>query len=195
MAIGGDATTPARRIGWTSRAGHAAVDQTGVVTVGMYAGSFDPPHLGHLALIGRAAAWCDTLYVVAAGNPTKASRLLDLEERRALLAESTRHLPGVVALAHAGLLVDLANDLGVDVLIRSIGKEQRPELEMAVANERAGGPPTVFYAPLGETVAISSSLVRAELARSGAAAIAGLVPASVADHLAQRELARAVDRH
>ena len=162
----------------------------------MYAGSFDPPHLGHLSLITRAAAWCDTLYVVAAGNPAKATRLLDLAERRALLAASTRHLRGVVALDHAGLLVDLANERGVDVLIRSIGKEQRPEMEMAVANQLAGGPPTVFLAPLGDTAAISSSLVRAELARSGAAAIADLVPAPVAAALAARDVTteRAVGR-
>jgi pantetheine-phosphate adenylyltransferase len=156
------------------------------VLVGMYAGSFDPPHLGHLSLITRAAAWCDTLYVVAAGNPAKVGRLLDLDERRRLLAASTRHLSPVVALAHHGLLVDLANELGVDVLIRSIGKEQRPEMEMAVANRFAGGPPTVFLAPIGDTVTISSSLVRAELERGGAGAIADLVPAPVAAALAAR---------
>ena len=161
------------------------MEDTGGVTVGMYAGSFDPPHLGHLALIGRAAAWCDTLYVVAAGNPSKPDRLLDLEERRGLLAASTRRLPGVIALAHPGLLVELAIDLGVDVLIRSIGKEQAPELQMAVANELAGGPPTVFLAPIGATWSISSSLVRAGLEREGVGAIADLVPDPVAAALAR----------
>ena len=160
------------------------VGKTSDVIVGMYAGSFDPPHLGHLSLITRAAAFCDTLHVVAAGNPNKRGRLLDLEARAALLDASTRHLPNVVAGWHAGLLVDLANELGVDVLVRSIGKEQRPELEMAVANQFAGGPPTVFLSPLGDTATISSSLVRAQLARGGAAAIVDLVPAPVADALA-----------
>jgi pantetheine-phosphate adenylyltransferase len=162
------------------------------VTIGLYAGSFDPPHLGHVSLITRAAAWCDTLYVVAAGNPAKVGRLLDIPVRRDLLAASTRHLAGVVALDHAGLLVQLANELDVDVLIRSVGKEQRSELEMAVANERAGGPPTVFLAPIGETAMISSTLVRAELARSGASAIVDLVPPPVAEHLAAAHADRAV---
>jgi pantetheine-phosphate adenylyltransferase len=157
---------------------------TSGVTIGMYAGSFDPPHLGHLAVIARAAAWCDRLYVVAAGNPSKRGRLLDLDQRRDLLAASTRHLPGVVALSHGGLLVGLANELGVDVLIRSIGKEQRHELEMAVANERAGGPSTVFLAPIGDTAWISSSLVRSGLERGGVEAIEHLVPTPVAAWLA-----------
>lgn len=155
---------------------------TSSVTVGLYAGSFDPPHLGHLSLITRAAGWCDTLYVVAAGNPAKVGRLLDLDDRRDLLAASTHHLPGVIALAHTGLLVDLANELDVDVLIRSIGKEQRPEMEMAVANQLVGGLPTVFLAPIDDTSWISSSLVRAELARGGA--IDDLVPRPVAQGLA-----------
>lgn len=161
---------------------------TAGVTIGLYAGSFDPPHLGHLSIITRAAAWCDRLYVVAAGNPAKVDRLLDLTERRDLLAAATRHLPGVVALEHAGLLVHLAVELGVDVLIRSIGKEQRIELEMAVANQRAGGPPTAFLAPVDGTATISSSLVRAELASGGSTAIADLVPPAVVEWLSARDL-------
>jgi pantetheine-phosphate adenylyltransferase len=156
---------------------------TPAVTIGLYAGSFDPPHLGHLSLITRAAAWCDTLYVVAAGNPDKVGRLFDLDDRRDLLAASTQHLPGVIALAHTGLVVDLANELEVDVLIRSIGKEQRPEMEMAVANQLVGGLPTVFLAPIDETAWISSSVVRAALAQGDAAAIEELVPRSVAERL------------
>jgi phosphopantetheine adenylyltransferase len=41
--------------------------------------SFDPPHLGPLALIEKASCFCSTLYVVAAGNPEKVgSGLFDL---------------------------------------------------------------------------------------------------------------------
>jgi pantetheine-phosphate adenylyltransferase len=156
------------------------VGNTGEVTVGLYAGSFDPLHLGHVALITRAARWCETLYVVAAGNPAKRGGLFDRAERRRLIEQSCRHLPGVVALEHGGLLVRLAVDLDVDVLVRGAGKEQGAELQMAVANELAGGPTTVFLPPVGETEWISSSLVRAELGRGAIDDVATMVPPPVA---------------
>ena len=63
---------------------------------------------------------------------------------------------------------------------------------MAVANRWAGGPPTVFLPPTGETTWISSSLVRAELARGGGDALASLVPAPVAAALRERLAAPSV---
>jgi pantetheine-phosphate adenylyltransferase len=156
------------------------------VTTGLYAGSFDPPHLGHLALIGSAARWCDPLYVVAVGNPRKGDGLFDLAERRELLAASTAPLPGVVPLQHAGLLVRLAADLDVDVLIRGIGKEQATEFEMAYANRIMSGIPTVFLRPDPATRDLSSRTVRAEFRRGGTRAVAGMVPDPVLVALAAR---------
>ena len=152
---------------------------TSSVTIGLYAGSFDPPHLGHLSLIEVAARWCDTLYVVAAGNPNKAGALFDLEERRALLSEATRHLGNVIALTLGGLVAPLAASLGVDVLVRGMGKEQAIELQMAVANELVSGIPTVFLPPALETHGLSSRSVRAEHARAGPSAVATMVPPAV----------------
>lgn len=158
------------------------------MTVGLYAGSFDPLHLGHVGLIEVAASWCTTLYVVAAGNPDKVGALFKLPERRDLVAESVRHLPNVVALVHTGLVVDLAASLGVDVLIRGIGKEQAFEMEMVVANERMSGIPTAFVPPAAETHNFSSRLVRQQFVDRGAYAVAAMVPGPVFDALARREL-------
>jgi pantetheine-phosphate adenylyltransferase len=162
--------------------------QTFAVTIGLYAGSFDPPHLGHLALVEQAARVCSTLYVVAAGNPDKlGSCLFDLEGRRALLDASTRHLRGVVAVAHGGLVADLAVDLGVQVLIRGMGKEMVAEFEMAAANRQLSGVPTLFLAPEPATRTIASRTIRADYLAGGAGAVIDLVPAAVAEALLARD--------
>jgi len=157
----------------------------------MYAGSFDPPHLGHLALIEQASRFCSTLYVVAAGNPGKhGSGLFDLPGRRALLAASTRHLSDVIALHHSGLIADLAIDLGVQVFIRGMGKEMASEFEMAAANRQMSGVPTLFLSPEPATRWIASRRVRADYLRGGEAAVAEMVPVAVVEALAARSVAQ-----
>ena len=156
------------------------------MTVGLYAGSFDPPHLGHVSIIERAAVWCSTLYVVAAGNSLKGGGLFDLGERRQLLEASTGHLDNVVALQHGGLIALLASDLRVDVLVRGIGKEQGQEFEMAVANRYLAGISTVFVPPDPATRPIASRTVRTDYLLGGVDAVATMVPPPVLVALAAR---------
>lgn len=151
------------------------------MTVGMYAGSFDPIHLGHLHIIESAARWCTRLYVVAAGNPSKSSGLFTIEERRALIEASTTHLPNVTARSHNGLVSDLARQLGADALVRGVGKDRGPEFEMAVTNRVLCGILTVFQLPDRATEHISSSDVRRRIATDGHESIVELVPAALAD--------------
>ena len=153
------------------------------MAVGLYAGSFDPIHRGHVDLITIAASCLDRLFVVAAGNPDKPGAMLSLEQRRRGISLSTAHLPNVVALAHHGLIVDLARRLGADVLVRSMGKEQRVELQMAAANENLAGLQTLFFSPTSATAHISSRMVREQFRRDGADAIAELVPQPVVELL------------
>ena len=49
------------------------------MTVALYAGSFDPIHLGHLAIIERAAAVYDSVVVAVVANPQKASGMFSPE--------------------------------------------------------------------------------------------------------------------
>ena len=150
------------------------------MTTGLYAGSFDPLHRGHLAVIETAARACDELVVVAAGNPDKRHGVLfTLPERRALIAASTRHLANVVAMEHHGLIAELATWLEVDFLVRGFGKERLIELEMAAANQLVCGVPTLFFPPDDSTSWISSREVRARFAHDGADAVAPMVPDAV----------------
>lgn len=96
--------------------------------VGMYGGSFDPPHIGHMNCIIRAASVCEDLYVVLSF-----SRIRDripMEHRYRWLYNSFKHMSHV----HIILLEDAARtkedydteeawESGRDEVIWQIGKE------------------------------------------------------------------------
>ena len=157
------------------------------MAIALYAGSFDPFHLGHLGLVETATAIFEKVYVAIAGNPDKAGALLPIDARVALIAESTPHLVDVEVVVCTGLVALYARSLGVDVLLRGIGKEQRREFEMAAANEATSGLPTVFLAPAGTTAHLSSSTIRQRFAEHGADAVRDLVPSAVWHELAKSD--------
>jgi len=61
--------------------------------VGMYGGSFDPLHLGHISDIIKAASVCEELYIVISWCEGRESTPKELRYRWIL--NSTRHLPNV----------------------------------------------------------------------------------------------------
>lgn len=61
--------------------------------VGMYGGSFDPLHLGHISDIIKAASVCEELYVMISWCEGRESTSKELRYRWIL--NSTRHLPNV----------------------------------------------------------------------------------------------------
>lgn len=130
------------------------------MTIGIYAGSFDPFHRGHLALTVAAARCVERLVIAVTTNPAKPTGLLTADARARVITASTAHLTGVEVVVHHGLLADLARERGADVFVRNMGKEQAFELQMAVHNFALCGTPTVFLAPAADTADISSTRVR-----------------------------------
>src|SRR6187455_1203517 len=105
--------------------GSAATGATRATRVGFFAGSFDPPTLGHLELVRRASALVDRLVIGVGVNADK-TPWLSLEERLALLSEL---LPaGVEASPFSGLAVDAARRAGATLLLRGV----RSESDLAV---------------------------------------------------------------
>jgi pantetheine-phosphate adenylyltransferase len=152
------------------------------VNLGLYGGSFDPVHFGHMAVITAASERFDRLVVVVAGNSSKKTGPFTVDERVALLSDACRSLNNVVVVSHYGLLVDIARLVGADVLVRSAGKEHSDEKEMAYLNGRAGIP-TLLIPSDPATAFISSSQVRGLIAAGEFSKLRYLVPASVTARL------------
>ena len=140
-------------------------------------GSFDPPTLGHLDVISRAAGLFETLTVAVLVNPAKAG-LFDLDERLALLREATAQLPSVRVDSFRGLLVDYCRDHGIEAIVKGLRavSDFDYELQMAQMNHGLTGVDTLFLPTSPEFSFVSSSLVK-QVARYGGDVSAMLPPA------------------
>ncbi len=147
-----------------------------LVAVALYPGSFDPVHLGHLAIIEYAAGRFDEVVVAVLANPHKNVGLFSPSERVELVSVATAHLDSVRCRQFYGLTVDLAEAEGADVLVRSAHKERGFEQAMAVMNRRMANIPTVYARVDGPTRTISSSQVRQLLEAGRLTAASQLVP-------------------
>ena len=103
----------------------------------VYAGSFDPPTLGHLDLIVRAAKMFDRVVVAVAQNEAKQA-LFTVPERIGMLEEMTEGMAGVEIASFSGLTVDFARRKGAAALIRGLRvvSDFEFELSMAINNQK-----------------------------------------------------------
>lgn len=149
-------------------------------------GSFDPPTLGHLDVIRRAAALYDELHVLVVHNPDKEA-MLPIAQRLSLLEQSIKEdgMGGnvIVGSWSMGLLVDYATDVGAGVLIKGIRSQLDVAYEtpMAIVNRHLAQIETVFLLPDPSHALVSSSLVRQVAGLGGD--VSPFVPPSVAKFL------------
>ena len=149
-------------------------------------GSFDPPTLGHLDVIQRAATLYDQLHVLVVHNPDKAA-MLPIAQRVSLLEQSIAEagVTGdvVVASWSMGLLVDYATEVGAGVLVKGIRSQidVAYETPMAIMNRHLTHVETVFLLPDPAHALVSSSLVRQVAALGGD--VSPFVPSAVARFL------------
>lgn len=149
----------------------------------LYPGSFDPFHLGHLAVVEEAAHTFDEVIVAVVGNPEKPSGLLPIPDRIQLTRMATGHLDNVSCLGYHGLTVDLVRAVGAEVLIRCAHKDTGTERSMAAMNEAAAGVATFFATPDPGVRIISSSLIRSLVTSGETHAAMQLVPAAARSFL------------
>ena len=145
----------------------------------IYPGSFDPPTLGHMDVIERAANLFDRLIVGVCVNSTK-NPLLSAEQRLEALRESTRHMPNVEVDSFSGLLIDFAVLRGARSIVRGLRAtaDFEYEFQMAMVNRRLDPDiDTVFLMTRWEYSYLSSSIVR-EVAQLGGD-FTGMVPEPV----------------
>ncbi|HET7488961.1 MAG TPA: pantetheine-phosphate adenylyltransferase [Acidimicrobiales bacterium] len=154
----------------------------------LFPGSFDPLHNGHLEVIETAAKLFDSVIVAALRNPQKGEPLFSLEDRREMIDESLTHLPNVRVEFFGALVVDVAREVGADVIVKGlrVASDFEHELQMAQMNEAISGIVTVFIPCATSSSFIASSLIR-EIARLGAPERVGpMVPEPVAKRLQER---------
>ena len=99
----------------------------------LFPGSFDPFHNGHLEIVETAAKLFDHVVVAPMRNPQKGDQLFDLEERKAMIAESILHLPNVTLDSFSALVVDLALRVDADVIVKGLRVSSDAEAELMQA--------------------------------------------------------------
>jgi len=145
-------------------------------------GSFDPPTLGHLDVIGRVAGLFDRVTVAVLVNPDK-SGMFSITERLDLLRATTTEWPNVTVDSFQGLLVDYctANEIGAIVKGLRAVSDFDYELQMAQMNQGLTGVPTLFLPTTPSYSFVSSSLVKQVASYGGN--VDRLLPPIVADAL------------
>jgi pantetheine-phosphate adenylyltransferase len=134
----------------------------------IYPGTFDPITLGHLDVMKRAAHIFSRLVVAVAENPRE-TLWFNLEERLALVRESTAGISNIEIMPFDGLLVQFARAQKIHTLVRGLRAfaDFEYEFQMALNNRKlAPDVETVFLMTSESTSYVSSSAVR-EVARYG----------------------------
>ena len=138
------------------------------MTAVLYPGSFDPVHNGHVEIVETAAKLFDRVIVAAMRNPSKANSLLSLEEREQVLNETFSHLDNVEITSFSSLVVDLAQELEADFIVKGLRavSDFESELQMAQMNQAISGVHTLFLPSASERSFLASRLIR-EISKFG----------------------------
>lgn len=139
------------------------------IRAAVYPGSFDPPTLGHLDIVARAARLFDRLIVGVFTNAAK-SPLFTLDERLRLLRREVAEVPGSIdVVACEGLLVDFAREQGARAIVRGLRSAADFDYEARMTGMNRALDPTietVFLTAEPGLAPIASSLVK-QVARGG----------------------------
>lgn len=148
------------------------------MSIGLFPGSFDPPSLGHVDIIRRAAAQCEILYVGIAENSEKRSAFSSLEKRQ-MLERVCADISNVRVVTFPGLVVEFAKEHQVNFLIRGLRafSDFEYEFRMALANRKLTGIETLFLMADPNLAHISSTLLK-DIAKHGTH-LTGFIPDTI----------------
>lgn len=164
------------------------------MTVGVYAGSFDPFTYGHLAVAVNALKGLDYLHIAVGHNPAKKG-LFTVEERKNFISHEMGSNPSVVVDHFEGALVSYCRKLQKSygcpvVIVRGLRAVSDFEQEMAIAYANSIVDPQIqtFFIPATSEHAFVSSSGAKQLALFPEAegALAKYVSPGVAEALKEK---------
>jgi pantetheine-phosphate adenylyltransferase len=153
----------------------------------VYAGSFDPLHLGHCDVARRAARVFDRLVLAIFTGTGSKSPLFTGTERVELAREALSDVPNITVEGYRELTVGYAHRLGASALVKGVRTVADFEYELQQAHMNSVLVPeieSVFLMTNPRFVFFSSSLIK-EVAMAGGD-VSGMVPAGVERALRQR---------
>jgi pantetheine-phosphate adenylyltransferase len=139
--------------------------------VGLYPGTFDPIHIGHTDIIGRAVKLVDRLVLGVAINTGKGP-MFTLEERVAIVEAEAAALKAdaeIVVQPFEGLTMHFAREVGANVIVRGLRavSDFEFEFQMTAMNQQLDREiETVFLMADPRHQAVASKLVK-EIATLG----------------------------
>ena len=147
----------------------------------LFPGSFDPFHNGHLEIVEAASKLFDKVVVAPMRNTQKGEPLFTLDERKQMISDVVAHLPNVTIESLAGLVVDLATQVGAEVIVKGlrVASDAESELQMAQMNKKVAGIETLFIPCSSEYSFIASKYVRDFARFGGAERVGSTVPGPV----------------
>jgi len=152
----------------------------------VFAGTFDPIHLGHIDIANRAARLFDQVVVAVYDKPLK-SELFGYEQRLQMVREALGGNSKFNVMGFSGLTVEFCRKVEAQVMVRGLRvfSDFEYEFRMALANHRLA--PDIEVAALitsEEHTFISSSTVK-EIAMLGGD-VSSMVPPNVTAALEAR---------
>ena len=138
------------------------------MTHALMPGSFDPMTLGHLNIVKRALEEYDKVTVAVMINDAK-TYAHTIEERAEMARLTVAALPQVEVVVDRGMLVDLFDRIGADVIVKGVRNEKDLAYEQEMAAYNLAKNPrarTVLYEADPAFGDLSSTVVR-DLLKNG----------------------------